>query len=261
MEIALIYFITIIFANAIGALSGMGGGVIIKPVLDYIGAHDLLSISFYSSVAVLTMSIVSTLKQWKNGAKVQWKLAVIVSIGSILGGLLGNTLFEFLVHFFMNDGVVQSIQIVITILSLGFAFIYTKFSIFVLNLRQNIWYFSIGLFLGFLSTLLGIGGGPINVAFLILFFGISMKSATLYSIITILFSQMTKLISTGFSVGYEQFDLSMLYAIIPAAIIGGYIGAFFSFKLSNKSVATIYQAVVLFVILLNVTNAIQLYFY
>lgn len=29
-----IYFIVIILANTVGAISGMGGGVIIKPVLD-----------------------------------------------------------------------------------------------------------------------------------------------------------------------------------------------------------------------------------
>ena len=49
----LIYFIVIILANSVGAVSGMGGGVIIKPVFfDSLGFHSLSAITFYSSVAV-----------------------------------------------------------------------------------------------------------------------------------------------------------------------------------------------------------------
>ena len=49
MRVLLIYFITIFLSNTVGALSGMGGGVIIKPVLDFLGFHSLNSIAFYSS--------------------------------------------------------------------------------------------------------------------------------------------------------------------------------------------------------------------
>lgn len=46
MSIGWLYFIVIILANTVGSLSGMGGGVIIKPVLDAIGAHSVGTISF-----------------------------------------------------------------------------------------------------------------------------------------------------------------------------------------------------------------------
>lgn len=39
----------------------------IKPIFDAIGVHDVVSISFYSSVAVFTMSLISTVRQVKNG--------------------------------------------------------------------------------------------------------------------------------------------------------------------------------------------------
>ncbi|MGH2335518.1 sulfite exporter TauE/SafE family protein, partial [Enterococcus faecalis] len=64
MRALLIYFITIFLSNTVGALSGMGGGGIIKPVLDFLGFHLLNSIAFYSSVAVFVMSISSTYKQY-----------------------------------------------------------------------------------------------------------------------------------------------------------------------------------------------------
>ncbi|MBM9833743.1 sulfite exporter TauE/SafE family protein, partial [Enterococcus faecalis] len=52
--IGLIYFLVIVLANAVGAVSGMGGGVLIKPIFDFIGAHSVAAISFYSATAVFT---------------------------------------------------------------------------------------------------------------------------------------------------------------------------------------------------------------
>ena len=36
--IGIIYFIVIVLANTVGAVSGMGGGVLIKPIFDFLGA-------------------------------------------------------------------------------------------------------------------------------------------------------------------------------------------------------------------------------
>lgn len=62
--IGFIYFVVIVLANTAGAVSGMGGGVLIKPIFDFIGAHSVAAISFYSAVAVFTMSLVSTSKRF-----------------------------------------------------------------------------------------------------------------------------------------------------------------------------------------------------
>ena len=88
-----LYFIIIILANTVGAISGMGGGVLIKPVFDAIGAHSVPAITFYSTVAVLTMSVVSTLRQRKN-LVIDYPVAGLISLGAIIGGMLGNVVFE-----------------------------------------------------------------------------------------------------------------------------------------------------------------------
>ncbi|HBG5346526.1 TPA: hypothetical protein KQG29_003979 [Clostridioides difficile] len=54
-----ILFSIAIFATIIGAITGIGGGVIIKPVLDLIWVFDITTISVLSSFTVLLMSIVS----------------------------------------------------------------------------------------------------------------------------------------------------------------------------------------------------------
>lgn len=99
----IIYFFVIVLANTVGAVSGMGGGVIIKPVLDFIGADSVAAISFYSAVAVFIMSIVSTGRQLASGKKINWKIIFWVSLGAVIGGVLGNVSFEALLDYFKDE--------------------------------------------------------------------------------------------------------------------------------------------------------------
>ncbi len=108
--------------------------------------------------------------------------------------------------------------------TLIFAFMYTKYNWKNFQFTHVIWYFSCGLILGFLASLLGIGGGPINVSLLMLLFSISIKDATVYSICTILFSQFAKLLTIALTTGFSRYDLTILWFVIPAAIIGGLLG-------------------------------------
>lgn len=90
-------------------------------------------------------------------------------------------------------------------------------------------------------------------------FGIPIKEATVYSIITIFFSQAAKLITIAQGSGFGRFDLSLLLYVIPAAVIGGFIGALISGKVSSERVTQIYQVVILLVLLLNVWNGFRLF--
>lgn len=44
-------------------MTGMGGGVIIKPAMDFIGTYNAQTIGVISSITVFSMSIVSIIKQ------------------------------------------------------------------------------------------------------------------------------------------------------------------------------------------------------
>lgn len=256
--IGLIYFFVIVIANTIGAVSGMGGGVIIKPVFDFIGAHDVAAISFYSATAVFTMSVVSTMRQLTSGRKFNWQIVSWVSVGAVLGGILGNLAFEACLNWFGNKDIVQLIQIVLTVITLIFAFVYTKYNWKNFKLTHVIWYFICGLMLGFLASLLGIGGGPINVSLLMLLFSLPIKEATVYSICTIFFSQFAKLLTIALTTGFSRYDLTILWLVIPAAVIGGLLGAKFSKILSPEKVTVVFQGVVLLVLFINLYNGYYL---
>lgn len=60
--IYLIFLVVCFGASIVGAICGIGGGVIIKPVLDSFGVLDVTAISFLSGCTVLSMSTYSVLK-------------------------------------------------------------------------------------------------------------------------------------------------------------------------------------------------------
>lgn len=257
--IGIVYFFVILLANTVGAISGMGGGVLIKPIFDFIGAHSLAAISFYSSVAVFTMSIVSTIRQVQNKVTIHWPKALLISVGSVVGGVSGNFAFEFILRH-SNEQLTQLVQIILTIITLSLALLYSKKEEFSFFFQSSILYVLVGFILGFMASLLGIGGGPINVALLMLFFGMTIKEATVYSIITIFFSQSSKILAIFISSSYLDFDLTVLFFVIPAAIFGGWFGAKVSGLLPSGKVSIIYQLVIIIVLLINCFNGVQLFF-
>ncbi len=257
--IGILYAIVIVLANTIGAISGMGGGVLIKPIFDLIHVHSVSAISFYATLAVFTMSIVSTTRQLQSGQKLNWQIVSWVAIGAIAGGVLGNLALEYSLTSFESEDKVQLMQIILTVLTLLFAFCFTKYNWPTFKLMQGKWYLICGLMLGFLASFLGIGGGPINVSLLMLLFSFKIKEATIYSICTIFCSQLAKLITICLTTGFMRYDLSMLYYIIPAAVVGGILGAKLSRILSEETVTVIFQSVIICVLLVNCYNAYYLF--
>ncbi len=254
--IGIIYAIVIFIATFLGACAGLGGGVIIKPVLDFIGAHDLATISFLSASAVFTMSVYSTIKQIRNKVKFDYAMILLISIGAIFGGNLGSSLFNMLLGI-MDEGLLKAMQAIMLAVLLIIVLVNMNGSFKTYQIKNKPVMLIIGLILGALSSFLGIGGGPINVAVFVFFFSIDMKTATVYSIATILFSQGSKLFSIATSTGFGVFDLSLLFYTLPAAVLGGIVGTFVNKRSDEKVIRTIFNVTVAFLILLNIYNAVM----
>ncbi|WP_064592151.1 sulfite exporter TauE/SafE family protein [Streptobacillus moniliformis] len=258
MYIYITYFLIIMFATGVGSLSGMGGGVIIKPSLDALSYSNLDNINFYSSLAVLTMSIVSIIKKAKQGDRIESREFIAIAFGSIIGGKLGIQIFKNSLAYFSGDDIVKLIQITVTVIVLSLAIYYNSYCNFTFKYKNYAIYFLVSMCLGIISTFLGIGGGPINVSLFILIFGTSMKSATLYSISTIFFSQFSKNFIDFFITGISGYDLYPLLVIIPAAILGGNLGTKINIISSDELIKKAYNIITLFVICLNIFNGIRI---
>lgn len=249
---SIIYFLVALIATTLGSLVGLGGGVIIKPVLDTLGHYDLSTISLLSSMTVFSMAIVSTYRQIRKGFKIELRLYVL-SLGGILGGILGKALFSFFISL-MPGSQAQGIQAII--LGLLLLIVLFKAKLPQWNIQNLFFTLIIGLSLGTIASFLCIGGGPINVAVMIIFLGMGIKEAAVCSVFIILWSQFSKLAVIYFNTGFSGYDLSMLAFMIPAAIFGGLLGSRLNRFLPNHAINQVFNIMLIILIGLNIYNAI-----
>ncbi|MCL2705367.1 MAG: sulfite exporter TauE/SafE family protein [Spirochaetaceae bacterium] len=258
MFIGIIYSIVILVACILGAIVGLSGGLFFRPIFDAIGHHNVMNIGFFASTAILFMAIVSTIKKIQDGTKINPRIAILISLGAILGGVIGNLLLEHLLAFFPNETAVQFIQIALTVMVLIISLIFTAKNNLHYELKNNVIIITLGILLGTIASFLGIGGGPLNVPIFMIFFGLGIKDATAYSIVIILFAHLSRLITLGLTVGYFYFDLAILPYVIVAASLGGLIGAKLTKVFSDKTVKRLFQATLCLVMLLNIASGLIL---
>ena len=255
----ILYFLIAIGATTVGALTGMGGGVIIKPVLDVLGGYGVETIGVLSSVTVFAMSVVSVGRQMAQRTRIDFKIALPLALGSVIGGLLGQEMLKEILGAVSAQRMVTVVQNAVLCVLILFVYVYmcNKSKIKCLALRGLAPALLVGVFLGICSSFLGIGGGPINVALIILLFGYDTKTATVCSLVTILFAQISKLGSVALSTGFGVFDLSMLPVMVAGAIAGGFIGASLNKKLEERTVDQAFNVVQLLVLALSGFNIVR----
>lgn len=252
----LLYLAVIFIATILGAFVGLGGGVIIKPVLDAIHMHSLAEISFFSSCAVFLMSVTSTAKHLKNGVKLDKSIILPLSFGAVAGGLIGNYVFSLAMEKVSSSDTVKGIQSVALCALLIFATVFVNTNAKTFKLKSPPAVLFSGLLLGAPAAFLGIGGGPINVAALVLLFSFSVKDAAVYSVAVIFFSQFSNLLIQIINGKFINYDLKTLVFVLPCAVIGGLVGAVLNRKCSDKTVKITFTAAICSMILLSFYNAV-----
>ena len=253
MLTTILYFLIVLFATTLGACAGIGGGIIIKPFMDFLNYDDIATISFYSANAVFAMACFSSFKRLRKNRDFNFKIIIAISLSSIIGGLLGNYAFSKLIYLLgsVNVKALQSLCLCILML-----FIISYYLIkFKSHHITNILAVSlIGIILGFISAFLSIGGGPANVAAYSWLFGFNVKISVTYSIATILFAQGAQLLHIALSYGYSAFNYTTLFFIIPAALLGGVIGSKIYQKINERHIKYLLISVMIFVLILNAYN-------
>ena len=115
----------------------------------------------------------------------------------------------------------------------------------------------IGLFMGFLSGLLGIGGGVIMMPILFYIIGQQAKFAVKTSVMLILMSGLFATISHALN---HNIDYKMVAFLIPGAFIGSRIGTTIHNKISSKSLRQYFSFVVLAAMLMIILKLLKMVF-
>lgn len=253
----LILLVISVVASSIGALTGVGGGILMKPLIDAFGFFTVSTTSFLSGCTVLTMCTVSLWRGRKSEVNIDMKTATPLAIGAVVGGILGNFLFEFASNAYGNDTQVGIIQSVILFLIVVAVLVYCRKKDGIQSFRYDslVLCVAVGLSLGVISAFLGIGGGPMNLAVLFLFFSMRPKEAARTSLYIIFCSQMASLIMSIATGTVPSFEPVFLIVMMIGGVMGGLIGAKFTTKLSEKQIDISFQVllvVIMFVVSYNI---------
>ena len=253
----ILIFIICLLASVIGGICGIGGGVIIKPVLDAIGIMSVSAISFLSGLTVMSMSIISVLRQ-RKAKLVELGTGTALAIGAVIGGIIGNALFQSIKRFAGNDafvGMVQAVVLaVVTLLTLVYsAFLREKLPSY--HVKNPAACAGIGMGMGVLSAFLGIGGGPINLAVLFFAFSMDTKKAAANSLYIIMFSQIASFITSCVRGTIPDFPWLYLLLMVSAGVLGGMLGSRINKKISARTTDKLFAgllSVIIFICIYNV---------
>ena len=256
---AIILLIICLLASSVGAIVGAGGGVIIKPVLDMLGILPVSTVSFCSGCTVLGMSVCSLIRNRNDGVKLQIKTSTALAIGAVLGGLVGKWLFELVTNGFGNERVLGAVQAVfLTLITIGvFLYVCNKDKLPSKNVKSIFAAVIIGIFLGIISSFLGIGGGTSNVAVLFFFFSMEAKEAAKNSLYIIIFSQISSIVTALMTGSVPDFEWLHLLCMVIGGIGGALTGAAISKRIDNKGVEKILKALLIVIIMIDFYNVLK----
>ena len=265
MLLASIFFLTALLPCIIGATSGIGGGIIMKPVLDLIGSSAAAAnirggslgpreINLLSGCTVLAMSAVSLLRGRKNGIRIESGRGIALAAGAVAGGIAGKAIFSLAVRT-ADRNLVGSIQSAMLILMTCCVILYIrkKNTIAKKNLRHLPACAALGLGLGLVSAFIGIGGGPINIMAISYFLSMDTKTSALHSLFVIFLSQLASFAITIIE-GIPPAPMIALATMIPGGVTGAIIGSWVVKLLRNEQIDRLFNTLMLAVIALSFYN-------
>lgn len=256
-----IIFLVCFFSSAVGSICGIGGGVIIKPVLDATGILAVTTVSFLSGCTVLSMSVVSMYKNMKAKRDFVFNrvFATVIALGSVAGGLSGKALYEKVLSGMSDTSHVGAVQAAVLLVITAGTLLYTvkKKKIATKNISNKAVIFLIGVMLGIMSSFLSIGGGPVNLVVLFYFFSMETKQAAMYSIYIIMFSQIASLLSSLVKGNVPPFEAALLVLMVVCGILGGLAGSRINKKIDDRTVERLFIGLMAVIIVINIYNVFR----
>jgi uncharacterized protein len=189
-----------LLVGVFSGLFGVGGGVILVPLLVLLFAVEQKRAQA-TSLVVVALAAVTGATTYSVGFSVVWEAVPFLIVGGLLGTLVGSALVVRIATRWLQLGfavllVGAAVRLVFLSLSDGVTTIPELGTVVVLG------YFSAGLAMGLLSSLLGVGGGIIVVPLLVTFFGFSQQLAqgtSLVAMVPIALLGAWRLTKTGFT--------------------------------------------------------------
>lgn len=257
MITSFIVFLIVLFACTLGAISGLGGGIIIKPLMDALGGFSAATVNDMASITILTMTIVSIIKARKNARSIDWRIVTFFAIGSMIGGVLGQLVLKDFIAA-TNDSqviIVQSVcQILIVLLIMLHEIFKERLSHY--HVKSVPFMTAIGVILGTIAAFLSIGGGIFNRPILVILLSMTSKSAAFTSLCIIVAAQGANVAAMGWTTHFADVDPMVLPFMMVAAVAGGYLGGYIATHVNDKYFDRIFMVTLFIILCLNTGNLV-----
>jgi len=232
-------------AGILGSMIGLGGGIIVVPVLTFFGFSPTLaaSNSLFAAFSNAVGSTVSYSRQKRIDYSLGLKLGLLSIPGTVLGAYLSSD---------VTPGIFKILFGLVLISSAVYIFMRKKIETKEKNLTKQMIVFVIAasFFAGIISSFLGIGGGIVFVPLMVVGIGMTMKKAAPTSQFILLFASLSGIITHSI-LGHPDFLQAGLLA--AGAFVGGIIGARLSLDIKERSLQILVSAII-------VIAAIKLFF-
>ena len=224
-------------AGILGSMIGLGGGVIVVPVLTFLGFSPTAAAS-NSLFAALSNAIASTIsysKQKRIEYSIGWNLGLLSIPGTILGAIIST---DAAPHIF------KILFGLVLVASAVYIFLRGRIKSGDTKLSPLMIVFAVGasFFAGIISSFFGIGGGIIFVPLMVVGMGMAMKRAAPTSQMILLFASLSGVITHSL-LGHPDFLQAGFLAI--GSFIGGLVGARLSIQIKERNLQILVSVVLL----------------
>jgi uncharacterized protein len=224
-------------AGILGSMIGLGGGIIVVPILTFLGFPPTVAAS-NSLFAALSNAVASTItysKQKRIEFSLGLKLGLLTIPGTILGAVISSDI---------SSEIFKILFGIILIFSSVYIFLRKKLETKEKILSKQMIIFAIGasFFAGIISSFFGIGGGIIFVPLMVVGMGMAMKRAAPTSQLILLFASFSGVVVHSV-LGHPDFLQAGLLAI--GSFFGGLVGARLSLDVKERYLQILVSSVIL----------------
>ena len=213
-------------AGVLGSMIGLGGGIIVVPVLTFFGFSPTLaaSNSLFAAFSNAVASTISYSKQKRIDYYLGLKLGLLTIPGTVLGAYVSSD---------VAPGIFKILFGLILICSAVYIFLRKKIETKNkdVNTKTMIFSISASFFAGIISSFFGIGGGIIFVPLMVVGMGMAMKKAAPTSQFILLFASLSGVIVHSF-LGHPDFLQAGFLA--SGSFVGGLVGARLSVEIRER---------------------------
>ena len=224
-------------AGILGSIIGLGGGIIVVPVLTFFGFPPTLaaSNSLFAAFSNAVGSTVSYSRQKRIDYSLGLKLGLLSIPGTVLGAYVSSD---------VTPGIFKILFGLVLVSSAAYIFLRKKIETKEKNLTKHMIIFVIAatFFAGIISSFFGIGGGIVFVPLMVVGIGMTMKKAAPTSQFILLFASMSGII-THSMLGHPDFLQAGLLA--AGAFVGGIIGARISLDIKERFLQILVSAIII----------------